>query len=312
MWWDFTHGWSTLHYHLSERQNYRLPNLSGIAFYHGAHAIYYSPFLFLAALAGMFWAGVRGWRRKDDTLIFLFSFAVVTWFFFAFVAAVSKRILSREQWDAMAYVPALIAAACMAEHFITRAPGSRVSRMAGHGAVVAIATGFLFSGLIVTEGLTASASRLLGKRPAFSALHGWRQMADIADRHVSQLGEPGTVFIVGDSFRPTLQYAFYGRATREVYAMNAERNEKYGLDHQLQAWKISESFLRERRGGNAVFVADMTPEPRRSERFAHAAQLDRLRQMFQDVELAESHTATHAGHPVRLFRFYICRRSGAK
>jgi hypothetical protein len=303
--WDYAHGWKTLRYHLVERQSYEL-SARYLGVYLGGHFLFYSPLIYLAALAGMVHAGWRGIRERDGRLIYLFSMAVVVWAFFAIVALLTRRGLSREQWDAMAYVPAMIAATALYHDKLREWAGTRKAARLRVAAQVSVSLGFAMSAVIVLEGLTGFASTMVGTRTPFTALYGWKQMAGEADRQMASLPEAENAFFLGDSFVPTLQYAFYGTRKVHLYAMPHRRNARYGLDSRLVEWGMAAEFLGNETGRNALYVEEarrLSNDARSSET---ELEISDLSAMFRQVKAIDPIEVRHGARVVRRFRMVHC------
>lgn len=279
-WADHATDWSALRYHLSARQEFTPFSLTGIGVYQGFHFLYISPLLYLSAVAAMVWSGWRGVRANDGRLVFLFSFSATTYMFFAVISSVTRRYLSREQWDALAYVPALIAAVMMFQYYSNLARSSaqiRIMRgvaIAAYALCIVIIVGFLF------EAATGWASRLLGENPAIETQIGWREMSRAADSHLNHLPTDKPGYLLGNNFTMALAYAFYGGTSAPIYTLDHKDNTMYGLDELLLRGGVGQPNLARELGHHAIFVVEDL------EKVGDGGQkrLPKLKRMFASVE----------------------------
>jgi 4-amino-4-deoxy-L-arabinose transferase-like glycosyltransferase len=283
-------------YHLSERQTLQPPSLKGVVTYQLLHAAYLSPLLYFGLLAAMVWAGVNGVRKKDNRLLFLFCFSAVMFVFFLLIAAVTKRVLNREHWDAPAYVAALIAAV-IASHDGDEARCRRRRVYASW----ALAVGILMSTLYVLEGTTGLGSRLTGSRPRFTKLIGWRTMAEGVDRQMK-----GSDFFLGETFPCALAYAFYGHQTKRVYTLDREHSAKYGLVGVLRSIDASQGLAHER-GHDAIYVAEVSSPSHGSLPDELIARTRALRRAFASVEQVRSIPIVRHRREVKWFYVLRCK-----
>jgi hypothetical protein len=314
---EYSHGWITVAYHLQSRQTRQLPALADIGVYQGIHAAYYSPLLYMAALAGFIWAGREGWKRRDGNLLFLFCFAAVPYVFFALIAAVTERGLSREQWDAPAYATALLAAVLWA-HSRQKVsqenlrPGEsdderkRRTRHAGsiqRWGIAALGLGFMMSLMVMTEGVNGAISKTIGSKPLLTSLIGARQMAHAIDAQV----EAGTVrpdFLVGNNFSTALSYAFYGRDL-PYFTIGGKYNAKYGLVQVLRPIEIGPGFIKEHRGQSALLVVEEHIRPRKAA-LRRIGTLRELKPHFRSVRSGEPIDVHLFGHRVKRYGTFLC------
>ena len=244
--------------------------------------------------------GRKAIRLREPQTVFLFSFAVVPFLFFLLIAVVTRRQLSREQWDAPAYLPALIAAVLMVKDLVSR----KAVRVA---AGAALFVGYLMTVLLVFEGVTGGVSRALGLTPAFSALVGWQSMSREADRQLELVSPDRPGFFLGNSFHLALEYAFYGKRTDRIYALEHSANRRYGLEVLLEQTGVAESRVRQERGNNGVFVM-VSPAEVSERRLAKAlGRHDKLHPVFESIEDAEPLVIKRYGHPLKAFRLFRCK-----
>ncbi|MDW8366142.1 MAG: glycosyltransferase family 39 protein [Abditibacteriales bacterium] len=291
---EYATHFSATRYHLSERQTLQPPSVSGIVIYQLLHAGYLSPLLYCGLLAAMVWAGINGVRKKDDRLLFLFCFSAVMFVFFLLIAAVTKRVLNREHWDAPAYVAALVAAVMMQ----TASPQRKGRRVY---AGLALALGFVTSAVYVFEGATGLGSRLMGSRPPFAKLLGWRAMAAEVDKLM-----PGDALFLGETFPCALAYAFYGRQTKRVYTLDREYSAKYGLVGVLNSIDASQGLAHER-GRDAIYVAEVNSPSHGSLPNPLITRTRALRQAFAAVEQVRPIPVRRYRREVKWFYVLRCR-----
>lgn len=299
-------GWGALSYHLRDRQRWDFALAKNAAVYMGVHAAYYSPLLFVAAVAGLGVVARQAWRLRERRLIFLAVFGALPWLFFATIALVTRRELSREQWDAPAYVCGLMAAAWfMRQRFITAENvRSRVSLR--RQTVLAMALGALTISFVVVEALTNIPSAMLGRRPLFSATVGWRTLAVHLDGALRLARAEHPTVILANSFIPALQYNFYSELNPEIYTLDHSENRRYGLSGLFERLGITPRGLVQRAGVDALFVAEDSPKGRTEE--ADRALRKRLLTYFEAVGDIKNIDIPAGGHPFRRFVIVHCRR----
>jgi len=286
-WQQHLAGWDALRYHLSERHTLALFSLRGLSLHVLIHVAFLSPLLYVLSLAAVVWAGRQAVKAADHRAAFLFSFSAPTLIFFAAVAAFTERQHLREHWDALAYVPAIIAAAILLEY-----------RSAWRTGAAGLAIAALTTVLLGVELHTAFASRLAGAPAFFSNALGWPQMAEEADRRLAQLPDPSRSFFLGGSFSEALEFAFYTRRSAPLYSLDHSLNYKYGLNPLLEATGIATLSLVRQDGRDAVFVSAAADAPEPYE--------EQLRQMFSQVEELPPVEISAEGRLLKRFRLYRC------
>lgn len=300
-------GWNAVRYHLDDRQSFILPSPVSFAVYHGLHLVYVSPLLYGLSLVAMVWAGREGLRRRDERLLFLFSFSAVMWAFFAVISLVTKRELSREQWDAPAYIPALITAALYLREKASAAATPRRWRRLSLGAPL---LGLAIYALVTAEGLTGHVTALFGKAPLYANFRGWQAMAEAADKALEAF-PPGSSpsFFLGNAFMEAQQFEFYSRTPhRSVRALclDNDASERFGITSLLVRQKVNQGALAGiAPGTHAVFamVSTIDPgekEPRRDRRRA------KLERLFERVEALPEGEVALGGRPARRITLYRC------
>lgn len=297
---DYRTGWTALRYHLSDRQTFVLPSARVLLTYLGGHAGYYSPLLYVGCVWAIIWAGRKALRSREHKTVFLFCFAVVPFMFFLLIAAVTRRQLSREQWDAPAYLPALIAAVLMVQDLSSR---KKVRVVVG----ATLSMGFLMTGLLLFEGVTGGISRAFGLTPAFSALVGWQSMSREADRQLELVSPDCPGFFLGNSFHLALEYAFYGKRTDRIYALEHSANGRYGLEVLLEQTGVAESRVFQERGNNGVFAMVSSADISERRLAKDLGRRDKLRRVFDDIEDAAPLVIKRYGHPLKVFRLFRCK-----
>jgi hypothetical protein len=273
------------------------PSLMNALEYHGGHFGYYSPLLYAGMVAALAVAVWRGIRRGEKDMAFLGFFGGFMWLFFAAIALVTRRQLSREQWDAPAYVSAMVALAILAGRWIARAPDPAAHRRRLRLLVATPVLGFLTMAVVMTETLTGAFTSASGKEPLFKNVSGWRAMAARADAEFPRLPAGKPAFFLSNEFSGALAYWFYGHATPRVYTLDHASNRQYGLQQLFGDYGIAEEHLAREIGNPAVYAYETGsrktgPEGRR----------ERLRQWFADAVIP--------GDGGRTGRFLILRASG--
>lgn len=316
---EYSTGWMTVHYHLGQRQNKQAVNLLDVAAYQAIHAAYLSPLLYIGALWGAIWAlrrGLTGDKVKHDkvegdevteghaALIFLFCFAAVPYLFFALIASVTRRDLSREQWDAPSYLSALVAGVLMVQHKVHGARGLRWRKWG----MAAICLGFAMSLGTVLEATNNLWSRILNKPPFLSNLVYTRAMAAQVDERVRR-GRFKPDFLVGGTFTTTLAYAFYGRDVRRYYTIGQNFNVRYGLVGVLRSIEIEPDFASSEAGRNALLIIEK-PGDLIEAQVWRQDQTDNLRAAFASVREEAPLEVRYQGRFVT--RFYVWQCHGLK
>lgn len=306
LWEQSKTGWGALSYHLRDRQKWDFNVLVNAAVYLGVHAAYYSPLLFVASLAGLVAATHYAYRHREDRLMFLSAFGAVPWLFFAVIAMVTERELSREQWDAPAYVSGLMAAPWLLREWSLaqanrqrRFPIRRLSTLA-----------YVLAGLtilvVVIEALTYLPSNLLGRRPLFSATVGWRTLGSQLDVELSDAREKGPTVILANSFIPAVQYEFYSKLAPEIYVLDHKVNSRYGLNGLFERLGMSARSLDKRHGVDALYVAEGVAQNSAGERLA--ALRKRMLTYFEAVEIRPDILVPPYGTPIKRFHVLRCHR----
>jgi 4-amino-4-deoxy-L-arabinose transferase-like glycosyltransferase len=301
---EYATHWNAVRYHLSDRQTLQSPSFKDITRYQLVHAGYLSPLLYVGLLTAMVWSGVRGVQKKDSRLIFLFSFSAVTYVFFLAIAMVTKRVLNREQWDAPAYLSALIAAVMMTQTWLPTLSERRRQLLRAYVAS-SLAVGILTTTVYVLEGTTGLGSRLTGTRPRFTKLLGWRAMSEQADRQLASLPNADAAFFLGETFPCALAYAFYGRQTRRVYTLDRAYSAKYGVVESLRRLDAAQVLDREF-GHNALYVAEMSADLPDEIPHDLLARKQQLRRAFDAVEEIPPVAVTRNGKVVKWFYVLRC------
>jgi hypothetical protein len=284
---------AALRYHLAGRHIWQMPKLPDILFYQAAHTFYISSFLYFLALAAMVWALWRGWRRRESELVFLGSFAVVTYLLFLGVTSFTARTLHREHWDAMAYLPALVAAVPMARACFATRPRRKIA------AAMCLAPAALGLILLPVEAATGAISRALHIAPWFAPMLGWREMASAVDAHRPELPQSTPSLVLAQSGQSAVEYAFYGRSAR-VFTMPSQWNEQMGITPLFRDLDFDAASLAPQ-GQNAIAVSNP---------YATTAEMDdwdaQLRRAFVRVEpLADLPVRVH-NRTIKTFHLRRC------
>jgi len=280
IWADYTSGWSALRYHLGSRQRLTHFSLLNVGIYQGFHFLYISPVLYVLAILGVVWSGWKGVRENDGTLIFLFSFSAVIFVFFLIISAFTRRYLSREQWDAAAYVPALIAVMLMVRDYLRTADSPARRRTLLWGGATAYALCFIIIGCFLTEAATGWISCLLGENPGIETQIGWRAMSKAVDDQLKDLPQDKPGYLLANNFSVALAYAFYGGTRAHYYTLDHKDNITYGLTDLLRRGGAGQSSLAREIGNHAVFVVeDLDKQGDEGEK-----RMPKLKRMFAAVD----------------------------
>lgn len=225
-----------LRYHLQERQHWsEALDPANIGIFQLAHLAYISPVLYVIAIISMFRCGWQGWRLRDRRLLFAFSFSIVMFLFFAIVSALTGRRLTREHWDAPAYVSALAGGI-----LLLRGGSSILHRSFVSG----VSLGMLITGIIIIEATTGAMSSMAALKPPFSSFRGWRQFSACIDEQFRTFPS-GPKILLTRNFHSLVEYAFYGGETRELYKLDHKLDPKWGLTGEWRragvTWRDLES-----------------------------------------------------------------------
>ncbi|MCX7626214.1 MAG: glycosyltransferase family 39 protein [Candidatus Sumerlaeaceae bacterium] len=299
-------GWGALSYHLRDRQKWDIHILANAAVYLLVHAAYYSPLLFAASVAGLFVAAQRACRWREDRLMFLAAFGLVPLIFFAVIAAVTERELSREQWDAPAYVAGLIAATWLVREWSL----AQINKPRPLPLRKVIALAFALAALtilvVIVEALTYLPSALVGKRPLFSATLGWRTLSSQLDLELNDARQKGPTVILTNSFIPAVQYGFYSKLAPEIYVLDHKVNARYGLKGLFDRLGMSVRSLENRRGIDALYVAEGSTTDPSDDRAATLRK--RMLEYFEAVEIRPDVLIPPYGPPLKRFHVFLCSR----
>jgi hypothetical protein len=302
-------NWQALRYHLGERQDFRSPTLESVMNYHGGHLLYLSPFVYAGCIVAMAWCAVQIWKSRgtDLTVLFLGAFSVLPYLFFALIALFTARRLSREQWDAFAYVTAVLAGVAMLRRHMARPESAGRRSQARRLALVAAGTGLLTTFGLVVEGYTGIFSRMTGAVSPFKTLLGFEQAAKAIDRHVAAMPRPNDTFILASSFSEMLTYQFYTRRDHRMYAMDNASNTRYGVQHLLDRAQMGQHFVHREVGNDAIFVDEDDSEKNIREGRA-SGRAAKLRQRFEVVEPLPPVDIQLGGRTVKRFHLFRCER----
>ncbi|MGB9690829.1 MAG: glycosyltransferase family 39 protein [Candidatus Sumerlaeaceae bacterium] len=306
VWREAQTGWDALAYHLRDRQDFDFSPLRNGFVYFAVHLAYYSPLFYVGAIAGIVASAWRAWRQRDWRLAYLATFGAVPFLFFASIAFFTRRELSREQWDAPAYVAGLIAAAWLVRELMHGAR-TRVARLRFRALVqVAFVLAALTVAIVTTEAFTTLPSKLLGFRPLFSAMEGGRALARRVDAIRTTLPAEAHTVVLGNSFIPAMQYAFYSKSTPKVFTLEHKHNRRYGLRGIIERTGMSMRDLAQRTGVDAIFVASGGPNEDSTRKLAELKQ--RLLQYFEAVEVLPPLPILTNGREIGRFYLLYCRR----
>ena len=237
----------TLRYHLAQRQHWDGFDPRNAGIFHLAHLAYISPVLYLLAIYVMIRCALTGWRTRDRQLLFAFSFSVVMFGFFALISALTERRLTREHWDAPAYVMALGGAVLLMQRGALKI---RPWLMAGSwfgGFVILV---------VILEVLTGRVSSLVGAKQPFSSFRGWRELAAHIDKQVATTSPDAAPLVLARNFQIMVEYNFYGTATQHLYKLDDKLDLKWGLTGEWKRDHVEVKDFAEHLGANTLFVRE--------------------------------------------------------
>lgn len=298
IWQESRTHWDAIRYHLQERQKLSF-SLKQFMIYHGLHAGYLSPLIYVGAIAAMVASGMRALKRRDRTMAFLFAFSAFPYVFFAAIAAITKRELSREQWDAISYIPALIAAGIFVREACDGS-GGRLSVFGRKSAVSAATIGLFMCVLLWSEAAIGAISSMLHISPLFSTVLGWKEMAGEVDRAFASFPEPANSFLLGSSFWEAFEYDFYRNSYHHLYVHHSNNDDKYGVWNLLVRQRVSRGAMRREIGNNGVYVENDIDDKSARSRF------EKLSYMFERVEPFSQVPVRRSGRTIGIFRIYRC------
>jgi len=289
---SLTH-WSALKYHLQERQALRFFAWADAAAYQALHLVYYTPVFYMGAIAAMWIALFRGRQRGEPRLTFLACFALVPWTFFFLVSLLTERVLSREQWDATAYIPAYIAGILL---FL---PSRRGRRFGYFGILCGLIT---VAGVIV-EVQKLGVARLFNVNPLFGKVAGWRHVGRAADLLPEKKwpNDPSTIIIAGD-FAIAHEIAFYSKKAYPIFSLPGPTNDRYGLAEALDRGGMSLRHLQGHLGKNALIILVHSP--------SHHERVEKevLTEMFENLTLWRDFIVNREGKRIRKYWVYYGER----
>ncbi|MBX7246678.1 MAG: glycosyltransferase family 39 protein [Candidatus Sumerlaeaceae bacterium] len=299
---ESANGWNSIRYHLEGRQKFVSPDISRIGEYFGLHFVHYSPIIYLGLLSALIWALHAAWKRRDEKLVFLGSFSVPVFAFFALITSVTARRLSREQWDSPAYVAALILLIIMVRELWNPVRARKLLIVC----IAAMAIGYTEIALILFEGSTGLISRTMGIEPPFDCCLGFREMDRETDRQLAELPNGERKIFFGADFQLAMTYWYYSHNHVPYYGLSKKVEERYGVKEALKRWGIAEECLASQIGANAVFVEEFGALAIGEQRTRKAHRLNRLAGFFNKVEFVKSLEIPFGGRITKQFEIYRC------
>lgn len=197
--WNAGHGWASFGFQLASRAagaGHASPGRFGR--YVGLQALAVTPLLWAAAWAGALAAAAR-WREPSWRVAALFSLPALALF-----TAVSPFVWVKGNWVAPAYPAALLAAAALAVE--QRRRGAVAATLA-----VGVAGSLYLHLVMLVPALPFPA------RDDVTA--GWRELASRVEAELRRL--PEAAFVVGCTYKPASELAYYLPGRPETYGQNA-------------------------------------------------------------------------------------------
>jgi 4-amino-4-deoxy-L-arabinose transferase-like glycosyltransferase len=226
--WNARHGWVSFGFQFGQRGAAMNGfSASRLGRFVGLQALAVTPVLFAALVAAMV-AAARRWREPSFRVAALFSIPP-----FAAFLAVSPFMWVKGNWPVPAWPAALLAAAALA--LDAARPWRRLAAAAL--AVAAAGTVYLHLAMVVPA-LPFSARD--------DVTTGWRELA--ARVEAERAGVPGGGFVLGCSYKPASELAYYLPGRPQTFAQNAMLEE--GLQYDF--WYDERALL----GREGIVVQD--------------------------------------------------------
>ena len=297
--WNSRNNWAAVRYHLVSRQHWTWKT-DGVPEYVFGHLLFISPVLCAAGLAALVWAWRRG-RAGDARGAWVAAFGLVPILFFLAPCVFTERFFTREHWDAIGYLGAILA---LAGWVSDPTAGERSARRRLRWGKVALGVAAVLSVGALLAGVLSGPTARLGMRPAMYRTLGWRELARHVDG-VRRAHGADQLFLMGDSWITALCLDFYLGNDTHVYALPDRRNARYGLVEELQRWGLDwHSMVRDHAGQDGLFVEAYSRMRSRADQEPPPAGLQWL---FGSVEPAGQFYVERGGRRLKRFGLFICR-----
>lgn len=277
--WNSEHDWASFLFQSSRRLSEMRPlRLDYFGQLLGSQSGLLTPYIFLLALGGWFWAGVRAFKQSDERYQLLFWLALPVYVVFT---AASFKSLVKMNWMAPAYITSLIAGVIWVQSATSRF--SNLMRKLYLPGLILGLVGVVASHILPLAPLVPIRSG--------DTWTGWRELADRVMADKDEMGE--RTFIFGHEYKIPSEIAFVTPHHEPTYA--GEIIGENGL--QYTYWTDCNALI----GRNAIFVTSDADRYR---------DMDRIRHCFA---LVTDQPPLEIKSGARLFRtFYIYRCYGYK
>jgi 4-amino-4-deoxy-L-arabinose transferase-like glycosyltransferase len=227
--WNARHGWMSFGFQFAQRGASMDAFSAGrLARFLGLQSLAVTPVLFAALIAAMVAAARRG---RDAAFRACAIFAIPP---FAIFLAVSPFMWAKGNWPAPAWPAALLAAAALA----LERPRALRGLTAAALAIAAASTLYLHVALAIPA--------VPFPAPREDMTTGWKELAARVEAERARI--PGPSFVLGCTYKPASEFAYYLPGQPETYAQNAMLEQ--GLQYEL--WYDERALL----GREGIVVLD--------------------------------------------------------
>lgn len=290
VYWNMFHGWSTFLFNFAARHSEARFGFGHLGEFFAGQMMTASPVIFLLGIAAAAWAGLRGFFKKDENLLFLFMFSALSLGFFGFIGLFERVSL---HWTALAYYTFLASIAALNYHAKRLKKAVNIITAIGIALALLMDAGIHLVALkphILTYDYTYS--KWKGGRISTNKLkdfYGWEEMGKRVKAEYETLKRFGPAFIATPTYTMSGLVAFYTPERPMVRWMGLGYEGVNGLNYKY--WDDF-SLLK---GQNAVFVASVLSDDRKA----------RLYTAFERVE-EDSLPIYYKGELKRTFLIFRC------
>lgn len=242
IYWNAHHGWvAALHVagQVPDVEKSGI-SLSLLGEFVGSQAGILSPLVFIGIIYGLYAAAQDGFKRRDDTMLFLFSFSGTILIIMTLLSAKGKV---QANWAAPAYFTAGVATAV--------AIGRQEIGVRVRGFLIAALILAMFMSVVIYN---TDMVRTLGvpwkpKNDPTSRLKGWQELGEAASEVRRSMGPAERTFVLSDRYQISSEMAFYMDGQPRTFCVNLGRRM-----NQFDIW----GGLNDQKGKDAVLVVTGT------------------------------------------------------
>lgn len=259
VWWNHTHQnafWIHIHA-MGSRGDTDQPPLKWTLRFLGAQALVLSPFVFLTYLYTLYDGWRRGFRQRDDAILYLWCTSIVV---FAATIFVSLRSKVEANWAVAAYISGLILVAMLfAEAWKSRRKLAKPWVGVNIGVAAFLAVVALCPAVMYSVGVKFHKST----DDRTNDLYGWRALGQrLRSEQIAMGGDP---FVFGINYRMPSEAAFYLPGQPRTYSLFL-----HDRANEYMFWENQKKLI----GRNAIFINDSDSQDH----------FDALRAVFTRIE----------------------------